>query len=177
MKIEEIVKEKDLNLSFLKKHLKIIGKGSGRGVFIIDDKRVLKFAYNEGGISQNKVEIALSKSSQYTQILTKIAEHDIDSRWIVAERAHPLKYREFYSYTQIRFSKFKAALLNFLDERDVEDNFFFKQIKELIGEEELPKGDLTKDSSWGIVERTGKRIPVLVDYGLIYENYKQFYGG
>lgn len=175
MKIEIILKEKSLNLSFLKKHLKFIGRGSGRGVFIIDNKRVLKFAYNEGGISQNKVEISLSNNPKYSKILAEVCQYDEEYKWIIVERAVPLKCKDFYSYTKIRFTKFRAGMLNFLDERDIENNSYFKLVQELMNEFKMPKGDLIKNSSWGIVERTGEKIPVLIDYGLIYENYKQFY--
>jgi hypothetical protein len=45
----------------------------------------------------------------------------------------------------------------------------------LLGNYEIPVGDLIRTSSYGLVKRNGQDTIVLIDYGLNQENYDSYY--
>ena len=48
-------------LKFAQENLNLVGSGSARTVFALEEDKVLKIAKDERGIEQNKVEINISK--------------------------------------------------------------------------------------------------------------------
>lgn len=62
----------------------------------------------------------------------------------------------------------------------MDDNFpsawWFRELNDYLVNYQLETtGDLLRPSSWGVVNRNGEEIIVLVDYGLTDETYKNFY--
>lgn len=72
----------------------LIGKGTTRKVYAINDKLVLKVAFNNLGIEQNKTEVLLT--SVYPEgPLAKILYYDLTFKWVIQERATLFKDKLF----------------------------------------------------------------------------------
>jgi hypothetical protein len=55
------------------------------------------------------------------------------------------------------------------------ENDFVKSIYDIIGSYNIPSGDLTKLSTYGVVKRNGQDDVVMIDYGLTKEVYDSYY--
>lgn len=84
-------------------HLKRISSGSGRVVFVIDDKKALKMAKNEKGVAQNEVEVDWGAQDMYGDIIAKIYDFDeVGYRWIEMELAKKISMGKFRELTGIK---------------------------------------------------------------------------
>lgn len=96
---DSIIKELDnissikSKLAFAKQNLKLIGKGSARFVFALEEGRLLKIAKDKRGIEQNKVEVNISKEKN--KLFTEVYEYADDMSWIIVEQAAPCKPNDF----------------------------------------------------------------------------------
>jgi hypothetical protein len=140
--------------------------GSTRIVYQIDKDYVLKLAYVREGISQNELESDDYNQHLYSDIVTKIKQHDKSYKWLITEYAKPITEKIFFDKVGISFKTWSTFVLG----RRVtsEDGFlitehlpFTTKIIEMCGEH-LPV-DLSKIDSYGLV---GDKIK-LIDYGVI----------
>jgi len=76
-------------LEYPKVTLEFLGQGSSRNVYIISSKKVLKMAYNEAGIMQNKKEVETYVKFGSSGIITKIYDSDSKGLWIISELVKP----------------------------------------------------------------------------------------
>lgn len=176
-------------LKYLKPFLARLGGGSARIVFSLDSQTVLKIAKNEKGIAQNNIEIDIYRSFS-PDIVAKVYDYDEEnSIWLEMERAEKLRAADFKSFTGISFKDF-GAILHFwyrnhigkqtwYEKPALYDKFietdFFNSLVELMGNYDMPAGDIIRPSSWGIVQRNGSRRPVLIDFGLTLDVWNQYY--
>jgi len=181
---------------FLANYLPRISSGSGRIVYEINDKYVLKFAKNTKGISQNEVEAGIGTDSYFDNIVTQVIAEDDDYKWIVSEKAKKVTEKriveltgipslyEYYIYLNNNYVDNKPYLkrrgfgqyhqdyeiINILNE-----NEFTQSIQELILNYDLLPGDLGRASTYGEVIHDGQPTIVLVDYGLNDDVYSRHY--
>ncbi len=138
------------------KSLKPIGRGSGRTVFALDEKSVVKAARNPRGIAQNIAEFDIFSRTK-SPILAKIFGISEDGRFLVMERALPAySMSEIYPHFSVQSSR---ALLKLPELKELSHNFG------LI----LP--DLGRAANWGIIE--GK--PKILDFGFTKLVKKRYY--
>lgn len=174
-------------VDYCKMHLKRIGEGSSRMVFKIDDEKVLKLAKNRKGIGQNEVETDMGYNENYFTCIAKVFDYDENYLFVEMESAKKCSHNDFKRITGYDFNthiKFLLAEENnelnkkfsqeFIDEA-YENNSIMTEVIELLHNWDLPVGDYTRISSYGIVTRNGKEIVVVVDYGLNKEIQKTFY--
>jgi hypothetical protein len=57
----------------------------------------------------------------------------------------------------------------------INETVFFQDLINIIGNYNMPIGDIKRPSSWGIVNRNGKKTPVLIDFGLTQDILNQYY--
>ena len=69
-----------------------IGIGSSRIIFQMDDEKILKVAYKEDGVAQNKVEIeATNKTTKYKAIFPQIFNVGCNNIYYITEYVLPLR--------------------------------------------------------------------------------------
>lgn len=81
-------------VDYCRSRLKYLGRGSSRMVFEIDNEKVLKLAYNNKGIAQNKVEADPAMTGYYG-IFAKVYDMHKNYHWIEMEKAAPATEEDF----------------------------------------------------------------------------------
>lgn len=89
---------------YCRQHLKRIGSGSSRVVFLVDDEKVLKLAKNPKGIAQNEREAGFHDSD--IGLFAKTFEVADDSTWIEMEAAKKVTQKEFKRVCGITYKLF-----------------------------------------------------------------------
>lgn len=161
-----------------------LGEGSGRSVFEIDPKRIIKVAKNPKGQAQNEAEAGLSPISP---ILAKVIQEGENSDWVIAQNAKKVTKAMFKSITKMDFDIYSKVMVRFgaeltgamwmsgdIDHEDaarVESNPFFEHIAQVMSEGDLAAGDLGRINSYGVIDG---RV-VLRDYGLTREVFRKYY--
>lgn len=173
------------------------GSGSSRVIFEIDDNKVLKLAKNQKGIAQNEFE---DDTSRYGSIVVKVFDCADDYTWLVEENCIPAKEKDFEQILGIPFETYcdlvkhsfnrycrngrqaNTYILSpiecdrLLDQLYEQDEYgFIPQLFNLMGDYQLPWGDLTRISTYGMVNRDGKPEIVVIDSGLSEEILDTYY--
>lgn len=177
-----------------------IGCGSSRVVFQMDDETVLKLAFNDAGVEQNKEETKWA-NGQYS-FLPKIHDYDSDGSWIMCEYVLPAERADFdyyfnkhldnecksMVYNRPEFTEFvrsvEATVKNiswqfFSNEKiaRLRKNPFLNEVATYIETTKMSCGDLTTTNNWGLAKRNGDAMPVLLDSGWRNGMYDEFYRG
>jgi hypothetical protein len=171
-------------------HLRKISSGSSRIVYIVDDTKVLKLAKNEKGVAQCATEIQWGNDSYYGDVLAKTLEYHPDDLWVEMELARKVKKSDFKTLEGINFDSFGYYLKNFefenngrravfgIDPKDKEildENDFTQTICSFMSDSDSPSGDFMRLNSYGIVNRNGEDIIVIIDFGLTNSIYDEYY--
>jgi hypothetical protein len=172
-------------------HLKKISSGSARIVYLVDDKMVLKLAKNQKGIAQCETEIQWGGDSYFDEILARTIEYHPDGLWVEMELARKVKKSDFSVLEDgINFDEFGKYLKNFELENNgrkpfynmtdahkeiLNENQFTQTICEFMLNTDSPAGDLMRLNSYGIVNRNGEDIIVIIDFGLTNDIYNEYY--
>ena len=160
-----------------------LGVGSSRRAYKLGDT-ALKLAINDKGIHQNKAEASSDIHQYYDSIITNIVSVDPTFKWLVCELARKAKKDDFLKLTGIPYDIFiefmsyrimvlgqnggKYQIDHGLNDEQLDycnENSFMGDLLELIGSYGIAGGDLTRISSYGVVNRNGKDVLVLLDYG------------
>lgn len=165
------------------------GQGTSRIIFEIDDEKVLKLAKNQKGLAQNEFE---EETSRYGDVVVKVFDCGNDYTWLVEENCIPAKEEDFerliglpfetycdlVRYYYNRYSRKEVGLFTMsYNEADrlikqiyeQDEDGFVPQIFNLMGDYQLPFGDLTRVSTYGMVKRDGQPQIVVIDSGLSQE--------
>jgi len=136
---------------------KLLGVGSSRKVYDLNDGYVIKVAKDVRGIYQNQAEnkiYLLRKSNFFAQVVA-VSE---DSRCLIMPKANKIKSIDTVcKYYNVRSFKSLTMLDHFND--DINDN-------------NLSRNDLIRPSSWGFIDD----VPIIIDYGLTHSIFKKYYG-
>ncbi len=186
------LKSFDQRIQYCEQHLQRISSGSSRIVYKIDEEKVLKLAKNKKGLAQNKAEIEYGTEIYLEGVVANIFEYDEDGLWVEMELARKITEGEFKGISGFEFKDFAATLNNYYHERTNyrngykmnvdpeivaqmwEDEFVY-DIFQYLGNYNVPVGDLTRLSTYGIVKRDGQDTIVLIDYGLTNDVYDTHY--
>lgn len=173
------------------------GSGSSRIIFEIDDEKVLKLAKNQKGIAQNEFE---DDTARYSSCVVKVFECSNDYTWLVEENCIPAKEDDFERILGLPFETY-CDLVRFyynrycrngkqthlytmssdeadkmIDEIYEQDEYgFIPTLFDLMGTYQLPFGDLTRISTYGMVKRDGDTEIVVIDSGLSEEILNTYY--
>lgn len=162
-----------------------LGSGSGRIVYQIDDEKVLKLAKNAKGIAQNAVE-AEGYIQNYS-IAARVFETDDNDSFVEMELARKCSKSQFRNivgfdislvepYLTKRFTNRKHYItISPEDEVMLDENEWMSDLGELVGDYDMPLGDVVRISSYGIVKRDDGDAIVLIDFGLTKGVYDEFY--
>jgi len=142
----------------LKTHkYKLIGIGSSRKVYDLNDGYVIKVAKDIRGIYQNQIEnkIYLSRKSNFFAEVVAVSE---DNKCLIMPKAKRIKnIHTVYKY-------YKVNSMNSL--------FMLDHLRDDIASKKLSKVDIGRPSSWGFIND----VPVIIDYGLTHNIYMKYYG-
>ena len=186
---------------YLKQFFSILGQGSSRIVFEVDDNHVIKLATDEAGYAQNKAEIAIGKKQN--PICIRIINYDPDESYIETEKAEPLEDDKesglyFEYYTGISFLRFHALLQDLVTgsystisgidqyvvdnyQEELKNKWVQQLIKFAIDNNYVIPGDFAKLSSYGIVKRRTQgrtgwyHAIVLLDLGFTDDVFRSYY--
>lgn len=176
--------------AYVRKHLGRLGGGSARIVFAVDPNTVVKIANNKKGQAQNEIEADVSRFGY--ENIAEVKDYDSDDYlYIEAERARKMTESDWKRLTGWNFEDWANTLHNFMtkirggtermkrpvppDFKEIEESELFNNIVTMLADFDMPTGDVGKISSWGIVNRDGKEVPVLVDYGLTQTVWDEYY--
>ncbi len=173
------------------------GSGSSRVIFEIDDNKVLKLAKNQKGLAQNEFE---DDTSRYSSAVVKVFECADDYSWLVEENCVPAKEKDFekiigipfetycdlvrwnynsytYQYGRIPLYTMSAQEAQKLTEQlyEQDEYNFVHQVMSLMGDYQLSCGDLTRISTYGMVNRDGTPEIIVLDSGLSEEILNTYY--
>jgi hypothetical protein len=163
---------------------KSIGKGTARIVFPLGEDSVIKIALNEKGLLQNAAEISIFRKNN-SNIISQIKNFDKDFSYIETEKAKPATPNDWKEITGVSFKDWASTLKNYLIDitgarankeaapenfEDIEETNFFKNTVNFLRKNSIMAGDLLNLSSWGIINRNGKIVPIIIDYGLTKSN-------
>ena len=135
---------------------KLIGSGSSRRVYDLNNGYVVKVAKDIRGIFQNQAEnkIYLSRKSDVFAEIVAVSE---DNKYLIMSKAQKIKnMATVYKYYNVKNINRLMLLDNLYD--DIKNN-------------KLGKGDLKRASSWGFIGD----IPVIIDYGLTLSIFNKYY--
>ena len=133
-----------------------IGSGSSRNVFDLGNGYVMKVAKNIAGIAQNKSEYRISlidSSNLFADVIRVSKGFDI----LVMRKAYRIK----------KFSD----ILDYYKVRSQEELFNLEKFRNIQYKYNLLYGDLSRVSSWGIIN--GR--PIIIDYGFTREVREKYY--
>ena len=171
-------------------HLKKISSGSARIVYIVDDTKVLKLAKNVKGVAQCATEIQWGNDSYYGDILASTIDYHPDDLWVEMELARKVKKSDFQRLEGISFDEFAKYLQNFYFENNgrrgfyeftdetkeiLNNNDFTQTICSFMSDSDSPAGDFMRLNSYGLVNRNGEEIIVIIDFGLTQSIYDEYY--
>lgn len=159
-----------------------LGQGTSRAVYASGPETVLKLAIAKAGLYQNRKE---ARAWQGTNpILPRVYQVAPDGSWLEMERANPPTSsfsREFFG---LSLGAMIGTILDYgagtfikssrLSSEQVEN---IKNLERFLNSTPNSTGDISNLSSWGWVERNGRRLPVIVDYGIDPEGFRRHYEG
>jgi SAM-dependent MidA family methyltransferase len=135
---------------------KYLGHGSGRMVFDLNNGNIVKIAFHNRGIAQNRAEHIIS-SSDAGELFAKVLSASKNYMFLIMEKAEKIRDMSF--------------VWNYFN---VENNSQFKEkpeLKEISCKYSLLLYDLNRHVNWG--KKDGK--PVIIDYGYTKNVKRRFY--
>jgi hypothetical protein len=152
--------------AYARSHLKLIGKGSSRMVFEFNSKSVLKVAYNDAGLAQNKKEISVNSDPSASFAIARIHASDKNGLWVIVEAVRPINGMPEFSKllgTDTNFYMFmqyaRSGDLSELEGRALE---LATALVGLVKRHGLAWFDVDNEEHWG---KTADGRVVLLDYG------------
>ncbi len=133
----------------------LIGTGSGRNVFDLDNGYVVKVAKNKKGLAQNQAEYQIAATT-HSRVFARIVAISDDSVFLIMEKAERV-----YSI---------AEVWNYYHVRNSRELFRINEFKDFTEKYNLLYPDLKRPSSWGFI----KGRPVIIDYGFTKEVSKYY---
>lgn len=187
-------------IQYCKDRLKLLGNGSSRIAFQVDDKKVLKIAKNSKGIAQNMKEEDWGRN-QYG-CFAEIYEADTNNHlWIEMELARKATNQDFldhfdchvthlsdilpFIYNQYGYKKYQFTQQELKDtEEFFNSHIYNEQNEELYNlyhymldyqPDKSSINDWTVKSNWGVVNRNGKEWLVIIDDGFDEQVSNSYY--
>jgi len=165
----ELLQDCKIDFIKLKKEIKtkkysLIGIGTSRKVYDLQNGTVAKVAMNIKGIAQNKTEVQIFEEDNGDcypiKIFATVFEFSDDLKIIIVEKC-----------TKVKGMKIVKKSLDISNGKEIEASFY-DAITEIANRFELMRGDLERPSSWGL---NSKDEPVLIDYGCTRKVFDKYY--
>jgi len=173
---EHYLRAQERRIEYAKKHLKRIGRGGSRIVFLLSSRFVLKLAdtgsYNFGK-EQNQVEVGVFTNPKVDPIITKVYDADEEYNWIVAELVRPVRSSwEFEELTGMNFGVLIKIMANVgemtktvEEAEEIYEERIERQRKELRSLEE--RGDEMKATQYRSSIRDEEKAKALIKHPIV----------
>lgn len=188
-------------IEYCKQRLRRLGAGTSRIVFEIDNEKVLKLAKNSKGIGQNQEEIRMGNDMYASNCFAEVYDYDNTGTFLEMERARPAKESDFERLVGFPFDMYcdfiTRCALNYLGNRNKNpwirvnhayddaynnlidewdsDLFIYNVFEYMQNFQLITWGDLTRISSYGVVNRNGQEEMVIIDFGFTEDVYNNYY--
>lgn len=169
-------------IQYCQQNLQRVSSGTSRIVYVYDEGHVLKLAKNPKGLEQNLTEADGYIQDAFTDIVANVTNYDQNDRWILVERAQKVRISDFPQLLGVDFKtveKFAQWMQNEIrpnrwltsmsdeEARELVNKVpFFGELHDMVRSMDMSPGDFGRLSSYGIVNRNGKKVLVLIDYGI-----------
>lgn len=170
------LKDFDKRVELAEENFEKLGEGSSRTIFQISDSLVLKVAHKEAGIQQNSEEMRIK-----SPCLNNVLAADTEGKWIIVRWTENITEDDFEDVVGISFKTFGKALYYKMnnevhddkpkDYEEIIEHPLFKCLITAVVKYDLQTGDISKISSWGLLD--GKVL--LRDFGLTKEVFADYY--
>lgn len=187
-------------IDYCKSRLKLLGNGSSRIVFQIDDKKVLKIAKNKKGVAQNEHECQPFRNSY--DCFAKMFDYDDNYMWIEMEIARKAKNDDFQKLLGVTLKDLRLILMQLSNEYSTKRNTFIsnsneERIAKYIRDEIYTEkniclfelytymtdaqpdiyaiNDWCDVRNWGVVKRNDKEKLVIIDDGFSESVFNDYY--
>ena len=175
---------------YCEENLQRISSGSGRIVYKVDNEKVLKLAKNKKGIAQNEVEVQYGAERYFSNIIGQTYDYEDNGLWVemeLAKKVSPNIFKKivgvdidtFGMYIKNQISRNRGRVSYFkLDPNVVkllDDNEIANDTIDFLMNSDSESGDISRLSSWGLVNREGNDTLVIIDYGLTQGVYTTYY--
>ena len=184
-------------IRYCSQRLKILGTGSSRRAYQVDNEKVLKIAINRRGVAQNEQEV--DASGYRSDVLPHVFDFDDEKYlWIETELARKAtpddfkretgfdmktvfnairQYEQEFRPTWVNHQVVKKEFLPKEVYQKLWENDWFYSLSVYIGDYQPPIGDLTVLWNYGVVKRNGQEHLIVIDAGLSEEIWKEHYAG
>jgi hypothetical protein len=162
-------------------NLKHLSSGSSRIVYLTNNNTVIKLAKNDRGLAQNKAETNPAMKSKFVNKILSCAKNN---SWIEVPYLEKITTTEFKKMTGLEFDDFGESIRYGLKDvsgnsdqekpknfEEVAKSDIYREVRDVGEKCKLMPGDIARISSWG----TKEGHPVLIDTGLTYSIYSEFY--
>lgn len=179
-------------LQYAESHLEKLASGSARTVFKIDEEKVLKVAKNKKGLAQNQAES--DWGAQQYEVIAQTFNRDDDGLFIEMEYAKKVTPTIFKKVTGISINDLHSYLQNLHQEQyparyryrrvsidptiieAAQTNDWVQSLVSFILDYEYPyPGDFSRLSTYGLINRDGKPVIVVIDFGLTQDVMDTYY--
>lgn len=182
-------------IRYCSQRLKILGTGSSRRAYKVDNEKVLKIAINRKGLAQNEQEC----DGGYSNIAILPHVYNFDDEhytWIeteIARKAVPSDFQKYVGYPMetvfngIRqyeqeynphWLNGKLIKYQYVPKdlyQEMWDNEWMWEMFEYLGNYQHPLGDILRLEHYGVIKRNGKPCLILIDAGLNEDIWDSFY--
>ena len=134
----------------------LLGAGSGRRVYDLQNGSVLKVAKNVKGYAQNQIEYIISEMDE-SDLFAKVLFLSQDNHYLIMEKAEPVTDFSLvrnYFHVQTNRELFQLSNLNYSPHKY-----------------NLLLSDLCRPVNWGIL----RGCPVIIDYGFTGRIRRKYY--
>ena len=135
---------------------RLIGKGSGRTVYDLDNGQVVKEARNMRGIAQNFEEYRIALADR-SNLFARVYDISDDYRFLIMDKAERIPDISF--------------VWNYFCVESNEELFLISGLRFLSDQYDLLIGDLGRAVNWGKI--SGR--PKIIDYGFTRQVRKKYY--
>ncbi len=134
----------------------LLGAGSGRRVYDLQNGSALKVARNVRGYAQNQIEYIISEMDD-SELFAKVLYLSKDNHYLIMEKAEPI-----HDFALVR-SYFKVS--------NNHDLFRLNNLSHIPQKYNLIASDLCRPANWGLLH--GR--PVIIDYGFTGRIRRKYY--
>lgn len=145
-----------ISLNIKNKSYHLIGSGSGRLVYDLENGYVVKMAKNKKGLAQNRIEKQIA-SIDHSSLFAKIVAVSEDFYIVIMEKADSINNM--------------AVVWKYFRVRSNRELFQLRELDYIVTEYHLLIHDLCRPYSWGLK----KDRPVIIDYGFTREVRRKYY--
>ena len=145
-----------IRLNIKKNIYRLIGSGSGRNVFDLENGYVVKVAKNRRGFAQNKAEHQIALNNDST-VFAKILQVSEDFELLIMEKADKVEsISEVWRYFHVKSNS---------------ELYHLEELKHISAKYDLILKDLGRPVNWGKINER----PVIIDYGFTRRVKNKYY--